>query len=630
MKRKLITYDAFDKLQCESLSSAQSELIKAEPFLAQAIGVEDLQLKSFGAEDVVYETNQGSFVHANFDMQDGQLFFDNVEELVIDEETEQKHGREVLSNLVDAILEGEDKKADNLFDSYLDLGNYKRSISEAKVYRRVEIRDADGKGTGKYEKRKWDDHPKSSESGADTRKRVIGKKKSAKKRSEGQKSLRNSRRDRIKIPKMKGMTNKMKHMAETAVLCNQVMDYLDYKTLGPVLSETHVAKDDRGNVTAVKLPNTRLRLEAQMKQLKYNTTSSKENVLRHQAHMMAEDLNFCKACDELRRQNNMADNAALEETLENIVSHWPNVLYLTQTELSEAIRDALETVGASNFDDNTCTFMAEGILRTAHDAYVDRVAQILRHAGVDKIEESEDTDKYLEFQKVVSKFYPTIDESAKREMQVYVDLYEAVRDIYGIAEANGDQSAVIEASGHLEGLQSVITMETEPTLGIAESAAEWLAMIVETNLETGAWNVSNSTHVTVSGDHPRMAQNARQKYAPSADLSGKFGDAAPVSSDGNWKMGQGGSGAKEMRSRSWGNISKESYPTLQNPYVPKPFGDYKIKGEKHVDADSNVLGHWQAGGDTWPDLQNPYVPKGETPSSHKMKDGSETDLVVDK
>jgi hypothetical protein len=28
-------------------------------------------------------------------------------------------------------------------------------------------------------------------------------------------------------------------------------------------------------------------------------------------------------------------------------------------------------------------------------------------------------------------------------------------------------------------------------------------------------------------------------------------------------------------------------------------------------------------------LQNPYIPKAETPQSYKMKNGPETDLVVD-
>jgi hypothetical protein len=95
---------------------------------------------------------------------------------------------------------------------------------------------------------------------------------------------------------------------------------------------------------------------------------------------------------------------------------------------------------------------------------------------------------------------------------------------------------------------------------------------------------------------------------------------------------KGGKHSKEARSHSWGNVGgKDTFPSLSNPYVPKPFGDYTMKGEKGVDKDTFGQHHstWQSG-DTWPKLQNPYVPKAETPHSYKMNKGKEKDLVIDK
>jgi hypothetical protein len=53
-----------------------------------------------------------------------------------------------------------------------------------------------------------------------------------------------------------------------------------------------------------------------------------------------------------------------------------------------------------------------------------------------------------------------------------------------------------------------------------------------------------------------------------------------------------------------------------------------MKGEKGVDKEATGQHHstWQSK-DTWPNLHNPHVPKGETPKSYKMK---EKDLIVDK
>jgi hypothetical protein len=215
------------------------------------------------------------------------------------------------------------------------------------------------------------------------------------------------------------------------------------------------------------------------------------------------------------------------------------------------------------------------------------------------------------------------------EMQVFVDLYEAIREVHVIAGEEGNEELQSEAASYLDELAAVIKQEAEPTLELAADAADWLDTIVESNLESQAWNISNTPHITVTGDHPEMAKKARQSYSPASDFSANFNDPAPVS-QGNWSMGKGGPEAQEMRNRSWGNESgSETYPSLQNPYVPKPFGTYTMKGEKGVDKASDATAQWSSG-DTWPELQNPYVPKAETPQSYKMNKGKEADLVVDK
>jgi hypothetical protein len=208
-------------------------------------------------------------------------------------------------------------------------------------------------------------------------------------------------------------------------------------------------------------------------------------------------------------------------------------------------------------------------------------------------------------------------------MQVYVDLYEALRSVHSIS---GSDLLRREAAAHLGELAAVIEQRIQPNVEVALQAAEWLNSLVETNIDGEEWSVSNSVHTTVNGDNPKMAQNAKKGYTPASDFSGDWGDSAPVSDGKSYKNGL----ADEMRGRSWGNIGGEGiYPSLTNPYIPKPFGDYKIKGEKTIDGDSDQLVH-QGGSDTWPNLQNPYNPKAETPQTYKMNHGKEQDLVVDR
>ena len=56
MKRKLISFDVFKKIEEQSLANTQNELIEAQEVLAEALGLQDLKLFTFSESDVTYET----------------------------------------------------------------------------------------------------------------------------------------------------------------------------------------------------------------------------------------------------------------------------------------------------------------------------------------------------------------------------------------------------------------------------------------------------------------------------------------------------------------------------------------------------------------------------------------------
>ena len=130
------------------------------------------------------------------------------------------------------------------------------------------------------------------------------------------------------------------------------------------------------------MPTLQKRNEAKVLSFDWKTLDTKVKVLRNAMKKLAENQNFIKAMVDLKRYNNISDNESLHETLEAIVTAWPDVLYVTEEELASQIATALETANVSNYDDNTCQFMAEAILRTAHHAYTDRVRKIASLARV--------------------------------------------------------------------------------------------------------------------------------------------------------------------------------------------------------------------------------------------------------
>ena len=86
MKRKLISFDAFKKIEEASLTNAQEELIGAEEVLAKTLGVDNLKLFTFGESDVTYQAPDGSFVHATYEINNEKLVLENIEPLVIEQE----------------------------------------------------------------------------------------------------------------------------------------------------------------------------------------------------------------------------------------------------------------------------------------------------------------------------------------------------------------------------------------------------------------------------------------------------------------------------------------------------------------------------------------------------------------
>jgi hypothetical protein len=585
MKRKLIEFDVFKKIEQDSLSSAEYELSEAADILARSLDHEGVDLHCYGESFVLYETLNGTYIYANYTLDENALTLEGIEELVVDEEEEKVNAKKLLSDMVEELLEGNEAKANELFDNYVGLPVTRRTLSEAatksKPFRLVAVTDPKGKVTGYRKGKKRLGGPKRRQSVSTVHKRAAAKRKGAGKVSASEKKRRSNLRKQAK--KKFGLMSNEETLHQIKSISENVLDYIDYRELGPALRESVVKHDDDGNVVALRIPTTKVRNEGKILSFNWKVLNHEVKVMRDASKNLAESVDFCKAIAELRRHNAFSDNDALEESLQNIITQWPNVLYLTQRELAQVVGEALQVTGEHSYDDQTCEFMAEGILRTAYETYPEKVGKVLKLANVD-------CQQYECFQEAVNNYYNTLDEATAVEMQV----------------------------------------EVEPDLDLAEDAAAWVYHLVETNLETAPWNPSNSVHIAagkwVSGDHPRMAQVAAKPYSPKSDSSGDWGDEAPVSDGKNYKGGLAG----KMRSRSWGNVGgPDTYPSLQNPYQPKPFGDWTLKGEPGVDKNTDSGLTQVQDSDTWPNLQNPYCPKAETPQSYKMNKGNDDDLVVD-
>ena len=601
MKRKLIEFDAFQRIREESLTNTQTELNAAAELLAEALGVESLSLESYGNEEALFESEDGGFVRASYSIGGGYVQFDNVEQLVLNEESEVKASREVLSKMLDSLIESDESKASELFGEWMDLPRTKRILSEERKLRSVPVRKKVGgkmKTVG-YRKARWNVTPKKHESSGKTTKRMRGKKISQRKMPPGLKKFLAAKRSQVNRSIGKGMK-------EWTMIAENVLGFVDLQVNGPDLGRVSVLRKD-GEVVAVKVPTIALRNEARILKFDWKTMNTDVVVKRNESKRIHENEEFVKAAEELRKLNALSDNKGLEAAMENTVAKFPGVVYLTEGELAGRVKAALETAGSSNFDDEACRFIAEGLLRTAHDTFVDRISKIVRLAGGSLNEES--ADPYAEFRRVADEFYAKLDETAQLEMQAFVDVYESLREVHEIAKEERNEAVANETAEHLDALLSIISGKADQDFETLGEAAEWLYDVVEASTPED-WKTS-SPHVTQDGEHPDVKKMGRHSQSP-AEMEGETPEYHHTSSG----KGSDGEAARELGSDGWSNIGGEGiYPSLDNPYVPKSETP-KIHGERDVDGDSGQLAHWGSE-ETWPNLQNPYSKASVTPKSVK-------------
>jgi len=631
MRRQLISYDAFDQIEKSSLSSASHELVEVEPILGDVLNLESIEMRCFDGNNVYYEASDGNFIRAAYRLSENAIDFDHIEEIVVDEKSANQARRAIVSDMLEAVFEKETGKASDLFRNYLEVSiprlrrksecsknnktamQRRRSNTTSNLLAnesRVEIDIPSGRPDPERQRRGRKGARSGSRVKAARERKEGGRAEEDRKHDTGEWKREKSKLDilkksnpKYKNARLKGQRYDKDKKNEWLYVANNVLEYIDHVTSGPTIAEVSVRRDDLDNVVGARIPVTKVRNEGKLLALKWDTLKTDVKVLREKAMRLAEDVTFQQLVATLKRSNNLSDNDQLEDTMNSLVGTFPSVLYLTQGELANVIKEALSNNGATNYDDEVCDFMSEGILRVAFDSYPERINRLANLAGAPPIHEDEDA--YLVLQDALYDFFPQVDEQMAVEMQVFEDLYDTFADVRAEALEVQDDLTRKQASNYLAQIEEVINGSVRPNISLAEEAGEYLASLTETNLESRPWNIVKRPYRTSHGEHPDMQKKAQHPYAPSKDFEGNWGGKLPVSDGKSYH----GGGEEEMRNKSWGNVGgNDTYPSLDNPYILKS-GDWTMKGEKGIDKTTDsATGQWGSS-DTWPNLNNPYVPK---------------------
>jgi hypothetical protein len=576
MKKKLISFDAFKQIENNSVSNAERELVEASEMLAKVLGKERLDLHCINESNVTFVNQDGNLVQADYSFDGDKILLENITELVLDEGSVQQSSKKILESMVDNILEDKIEEASAEFSTYFSIPMLRASFREGSI----------NEG---YKPKKGKIPPQFLKN-IEKMKAKHAKKK-GEKEEKGEKEMEN---EGTKVKGRKAHSKVAECMKKPTVeslslLANNVLEYVDFMENGNIFQDIRTQKDKSGDVVTVEIPSAKLRNEGKV--MKWHKKKGHDKVAEGRGCAMesTNSANWIRAVNDLKRFNALSDHASLQNAFENVAAAWPDLLFLTSGELASKINTTLENSGASNYDSDTCSFLAEGILRTAHRAFAEHVGKVFELAGLPVSED------YNEFAAVSDKVLPMLDAENENTMQVFSDLYRGLYEVYRTADKIGDAYTKAEVGSMIYNVADILNKKQPVDLEVASDAASYLKSLSEAvSLEGAEWKVP-APHESLNGDNPAIHGYASVDGSPAAH-PGKF-KGTPVSDGKSVKV--------DVEDEYTAMKGKDLYPDMSNPYAPKP-GDFKMHGEKAIEDDKDFGGYQNS--DTLPNMKNPYLP----------------------
>jgi len=594
MKKKFIDIETYKNIEKNSLTAAERELQEAVELVGGMLGDTNLEVFCIDENTVTFINSDGNYVQANYEMANDKILLENIEELIVEANHLESVRKEIISKMVDNILGDKNEVANGNFSEYFTLpvvraGLREGIIAEAKKHDEDHDGDEDGDKKKKKGKKKL---PPALQAYLDKKHGKKHSKLTKKQKRNKKKDTLNDKRRFNKVAKKVEKDKGEEKLDEWKNIARNILEFVDYRSNGEVHQSARTQSDNKGNIVKMEIPRTHLRNEGKVLMLQYKDMA---NVMHCRMDALKEqydsESNWIRAINDLKRFNAMSDHNGLQTAFENVVTVWPNLLYLTRDELATKINETLTLSGARNFDDDVCSFLADGISRTAHRSYSDRVAKMFSLAG-----KTADVDDYEQFAVVAEAVFKKVDSDAIAELQVFKDLYRSISEINQTARIMGDEATKYETQSLLRVCENVLNHVARPEITVAEDLALYLENLCEAaDFDGSAWTLVQP-HLSAVGDNPFIHKYAAENGSPGAH-KGPF-NGSPMSDGKSVKV--------NVEDYYTGMKGADMGANLSNPYAPKP-GDFKVHGEKSVGEEDDDLATFQ-GGDTWPNLKNPYLP----------------------
>lgn len=348
--------------------------------------------------------------------------------------------------------------------------------------------------------------------------------------------------------------------------------------------EIDIESDDEGPV-AIKIPTSKKKKFAQKKGTEAKKIKKKIKSKRQKCKICDPNEETIEKISQMKKMKNSGEE--IDEMVIETITEYPELLYMTKTEIEEIVENCLTISQESNWDDELCEAIAEDLHKTAYNTYINNAYEIAKTAeglGVISMEEEVSDDDYEAFTEVSERLVNYIINEDKK-------LEKSLRNLSSLLET---ASNVLENDAQAAYENDLLEEEIDDYIS---SRLLQLSAQLETNIKNNTINEELVQHVVgelIHGD-------------------GKYGSLLGVSKN-DYDLN------KNAKIEPWGHfrpnqdMDKDDYNKFgqqkgadSNPMAPK------AKSSKDLDLDDD---------DRWSDLKgadsNPMAPKAK---------GQELDMV---
>jgi len=414
METKIIEQDLFEEIQKRSFANVEKELVSAGEVLSQLAGKE-LTIRSVNEDYVVYQPvdNPNVILKATYSLTENDTInLKNFEKLIIDESSIVKARHGILRGIVESLYNDDTDTA-------------------SEIWNKINISEMVKSKTKKSEKKPNNKKSCSSED------EILNLKSVDDALEEYASVLPNY--NEVK----RHLLEALKETAE--IVCNQQTGIFKIKFKN-VISEND--SDCEKEIDEIEIDtNNKKELKGKIseKSKKHRDKVKKERV---KLAKKEDDKEFEDEIVDIKRKNNEKDEEGLSETLVDVISKNPSIIYASKNELKEMISRILVKKNEKNWDEELCEDIAYGLKKLAHNTYTDQAYDIVKYSATDEVwglEEEVSDDDFEAFEQVSERYFEDIYKKSEKQYNVLEHLSEMLAKTASILE-NDAQTYDINSS----------------------------------------------------------------------------------------------------------------------------------------------------------------------------------------